>query len=565
MFLAASAAILVTNVSYDAEYELAMGYRLLKGDTPIIEMWEPNQTSAFLCAILMKLYISITGTTTGIVLFMNGAGYLIRVMIAVGLCKLFSGMLGKVPALIVGMLYILIGPKDILIPDYSSMMVWFSTLTVLFLVQYFEKKRLWQLLLSAFFLCLGIVSYPSFVIAYVVIFVLLLKYAENPKRDIAVFTGACAVIGVAYLTYLLWGKDLETVMNCVSAALAVEPTHTVSAWEKVWGHVLNVGKILGTVAGFGLAGLVVEWIIGCIQHKKTSGKLLSTKFSGFSKERWLLISWYALMVFYIVNILRVISNGANLYPYLCIVLLGFCKRNLLSATEKRTYYTGLWVGLMALLAAVILSDQPFLQSMPFMLTSVCFSLIPLYRWYEECAGNNTLRKMFVCGVNIFLIFLIFRCIYIHIPIYGRAQICSLSSDLALIRSGPALGLITDEKGAAMQRDSYEEWQEYIKPGDTIWLLGEPVDTMAYLYEDVEVGAPSVMSTPTYNEELLYYWELNPEKYPDVVILASGYGELILELSGNEWLMNWLEEEYQAETVIDGHYWRYYFKEAFIVQ
>ena len=81
LFMAASAAILVTNVSYDAEYELAMGYRMMKGDIPIIQMWEPNQTSAFLCAILMKLYVSVTGTTTGIVLFMNGAGYLLRVCI----------------------------------------------------------------------------------------------------------------------------------------------------------------------------------------------------------------------------------------------------------------------------------------------------------------------------------------------------------------------------------------------------------------------------------------------------------------------------------------------------
>jgi len=133
--------------------------------------------------------------------------------------------------------------------------------------------------------------------------------------------------------------------------------------------------------------------------------------------------------------------------------------------------------------------------------------------------------------------------------------------LALIRTGPAIGIITDEIGAARQRDSYAEFQRYIKPGDTIWILGEPVDTMGYLYQDVEVGAPSVMSTPTYNEELLYYWELNPEKYPDVVIVSAGFGNLAYEMLACEWLMNWLEEEYQAETIIDGNWWRYYFKEA----
>jgi len=69
-----------------------------------------------------------------------------------------------------------------------------------------------------------------------------------------------------------------------------------------------------------------------------------------------------------------------------------------------------------------------------------------------------------------------------------------------------------------------------------------------------------MSTPTYNEELLYYWELNPEKYPDVVVVSSAFGELSWEVLSNEWLLKWLEEEYPATQVIDGNYWRYYLKE-----
>ena len=68
-----------------------------------------------------------------------------------------------------------------------------------------------------------------------------------------------------------------------------------------------------------------------------------------------------------------------------------------------------------------------------------------------------------------------------------------------------------------------------------------------------------MSTPTYTEDLLYYYELNPGKYPDVVIVASSFGEIEWELLRNEWLMNWLETGYEADEVIDGNYWRYYVK------
>ena len=228
----------------------------------------------------------------------------------------------------------------------------------------------------------------------------------------------------------------------------------------------------------------------------------------------------------------------------------------MSDTEKRMYDMAMAVSLMNLLATLVLSDNAFIQAITYMLIWICASVVPLYRWYEQME-KKSLRRVVSGGFHIWLILILFRIIFIHIPIYGRGQICSLLDELGLIRSGPAMGIITDELGAAMQRDSMEEWGQFVKPGDTIWILGEPVDTLGYLYEDVEVGAPTVMSTPTYNEKLLYYWELNPEKYPDVVILASGYGNLSWELSQNTWLMDWLENEYCADKVTDGTYWRYY--------
>ena len=67
-----------TNISYDAEYQLAMAYRMMKGDALITQMWEPHQTSAFLNVLFMKIYVWAFGTTTGIVLYMQGIGLLIR-------------------------------------------------------------------------------------------------------------------------------------------------------------------------------------------------------------------------------------------------------------------------------------------------------------------------------------------------------------------------------------------------------------------------------------------------------------------------------------------------------
>lgn len=545
-----------TNISYDAEYQMAMAYRMIKGDALITEMWEPHQTSAFLCAILMKLYMMVTGTTTGIVLYIQAAGLFIRVGISLLLYKVFKKLTGEKPAVVASVVYFLISPKDLLTPEFGNMQLWFATLMFLALIAYLENEQVSYLIIAAVCLCLGVFSYPSFIISYLAVFFILWKNARQKMRDIALFTGVCAVIGGSFAGYLLWNIGLERIIACVTSALALEPSHTVNVFQKVWGHGVSIVSICGLLAVIAGVGFLLEYIRCLVSSKKTGKKEQA------SVDRVVIYSGYILFVFFFLNILSVENRNGYGIVLLAVCLFGFAKRYLLSDKEKRAYDCALWISIMSLVSTLILSDHPFLPAVPYMLIAVCASVMPLYHWFKELVKENSgSAKMLVYGMHAFLLLLIFRALFIHIPMYGRGQICSVLDDLALIRSGPAIGIITDEEGAARQRDSMKEWKQYIQEGDTIWILGEPVDTLGYLYEDVEVGAPTVMSTPTYNEHLLYYWELNPEKYPDVIILASSFGELSWDLARNNWLMEWLEEEYQAETIIDGNYWRYYFKEV----
>lgn len=554
LVLGACVSLVVTNLSYDAEYQLAMAYRLLKGDSLITEMWEPHQTSAFLCAIFMKLFVMITGSTAGIVLYLHTVGLLIRLGISIYLGKVIGKVTNEIPGIIAGVMYLLISPKDLLVPEFSNMQIWFTTLMCLTLVHYLMSKKMWLLICSAVCLCLGVLSYPSAILAYFVAVVLLFYYSADKKRDILVYTGVCAGIGAAFVGYLLVAAGWTAIVDCLPRALAIEPSHTISMADKVLANVINVGKIVGALALVGIAGWLVQGAAALLRKKNGGAE------RGRGERQWIFFAWCILLLLLLVNILRAERHGGTSYPFLVITGLGLWKRRALSHREKIVFDAAFWTGVSCLAATFILSDHGILQAIPYMKLAVCASVLPLYHWFCECKEKLHLKKLFLISMHAFLLIIIFRSVYVHVPISGRGQICSLMSDLGLIRSGPAMGIITDEAGAAMQRDSVAEWKQYIEPGDTIWILGEPVDTLGYLYEDVEVGAPSVMSTPTYNNELLYYWEINPDKYPDVVILASGFGEVSWDLRKNEWLMTWLEEEYCAEKVIDGNYWRYYFRE-----
>ncbi len=541
--------MVVSNIGYDSEYQLAMGYRLLKGDKMILEMWEPHQTSAFLCAFLMKLYLMITNTTTGIVLYTQIVGLFIRIAIGWFLYKTIRTVTGEKPATMAGILYLLISPKDILTPDFSNMMLWTSSLLFLTIIKYLDTKRISYLILSAIWLCLGVLSYPSFIISYFAMLLILQKYSDTTRRDILLFTGVCALIGGIYAGYFLITIGPEHILNCVGKALSIEPSHTISTMDKISIHILNMLKIAAMLAGVGLIAFFITFLNQLIRSKKQGNT------QKFFKEKWLVTSWYVLLIFFLINILSAENRGGIGIPLLFIMAIGFANKNLLNYEEKRLYYISLWISVMCLFATLILSDHAFLQGITYMVLGTCTSVIPLWHLIKK---ELTTTKWLKYGIHIFILLLIFRCLYIHVPMFGRGQICSIASDMGLVRSGPAAGIITDESGAARQRDSMAEWKNHIQDGDTIWIVGEPLDTLGYLYDDVEIGAPSVMSTPTYNKALEYYWELNPEKYPEVVIVASSFGELEWTLLGNEWLMDWLEE-YDADKVVDGNYWRYYIK------
>ena len=126
----------------------------------------------------------------------------------------------------------------------------------------------------------------------------------------------------------------------------------------------------------------------------------------------------------------------------------------------------------------------------------------------------------------------------------------------IVKSGPEFGIVTEYFVAYNKNQSMADWAEYIKPGDSLLVVGsETVSCISYLYEDVIISNPSVISTPTYNEEMLQYWAQYPDKYPDVLAVDCWFGEL--HVPESSWIMQWINEKYIPYETVDGTYWRFY--------
>ena len=543
----------VTNLGYDGEYQISMSYRLLQGDKMFLEMWEPHQTSVFLTAGLMWIYRSLFHTTTGIVVYLQVCGILVRGGIAVCLYRVLRNDLDESVAFFMGLLYFMLSPKDYALPEFSNQQLWFATLMLCCLWAYLKKGKRSLLVLGALWLCLDVLAYPSCVILYLGAVAILALYSSRKWGDILILTGVCAG-GAILVGGLFLRIDPEVLMQCISGMLALEPTHTGSLLSKLSSYLKDFGEILLVIAAAGGAGLGLTIPTGKIWDVRGDARQPQKRWM------WILCCAVVMLAGFLVNILSAERRNAYSIIFIFLIGVGLWFRGSLSGRESQAYVCGSMIGGLEFLATLTLTDLPVKDSVVYGLLAIVFALIPIGKQVEEM-GNLFIRKGIHAVAVGFLVLLAFRCVYIRTPLTGRGQICSVLSDLSVVRSGPALGLITNEEGACIQRDSYPEWEKLIHQGDKVWIVGGVLGTMGYLYEDVEVAGPSTMSTPYYSEAILEYWRLNPGKIPDVVVAESYQGELVWDLQRNQWLMDWLREVYCPEQVVEGKYWMYYFKKA----
>lgn len=86
-------------------------------------------------------------------------------------------------------------------------------------------------------------------------------------------------------------------------------------------------------------------------------------------------------------------------------------------------------------------------------------------------------------------------------------------------------------------------EETLEPGTKALYIGNS-HLITYLMNDMEVCAASVISTPTFDERYLRYFEMNPHKLPETIIIDKGYflamEEKHISISG------WVRAEYDWE-------------------
>lgn len=558
--LAATLKCIFVSLQMDEEYAISLSYRLLLNDRLFTEIWDPHQTSAFLIQFFIWLYMKITGTTTYVVIFVRFVGAIIHGLVAYYLYRCLCHETKREYAFYLSLIYFNLLPKTYIMPEFSNMMVWALTMLLLCLSRLsrleqqsgsWNKKQFWTCIEAGFWICFMVLSYPSCIIIYPFVVWYLWKYSAHKKQTIGTVTIVCVTSGLLYILWLLSYMNVSELIANIQSLVASCGSHGDGIGRKLEIYGFDIGCLIVFGGGYIIASLVLRYFILRKRNEATSKQEKIVE--------WMFIFLLTAFLLQFIHWILMLWEYESSYPFTSyFFILGFafyCVKKSDGATfdpnQKQLISLWLWGNIVMYIAILMLTNLTLFTSIKYLMPGVVVAVLALIKYAEKNmpeVSNKWAKPLLItwCFVAIF------------VKGWAYTDDDGLMKNITCVRNiiseGPAKGIFTEYMQGYMQESIYEELHTYVQPRDKLMVVDS--HTLCYLYQDVEVASPITICTPTFDENLLDYWERNPDKYPDVVAIRCWYGELMWK---EGWITKWLEEEYEASQVIDGKYMRYYIR------
>ena len=549
--------LIFVDYTLDEEYQIVMSYRNLKGDHLFREMWEPHQTSAFVCTFFMKLYMLVTGTTTGIIIYLRVVTTVIHGLLSYLVYRTFRRSIHKEYAFLLAMLYFNISPKTIHIPEFGNMQLWFLTILILALQWYYEEdgKNKWYLLVVAGVALSGeVLTYPTCIILYPALLIYLWMKSSNTKwRDCVILTATCGACALVFLGAVLMHVSPQELLTNVQNLLSFDPTHDVSGMTGVKAQTYIDNIVLWAIwsAVIGAFSYITTQVVACVSKRKQ--QLLD------KKQKYTLFWVITILASLIVQaIYWLFLNGG--YEYLQIhflsVLVAAAALWKLADEQKKKLLWGIVLTLIAYIAVMYISDLSMYYTLPHGALGIVFCMAVIVSAVENTLGENAKKVSLLL-----LLGMCVACIGARgYTLRGGKADNTIGAVSGVMKYGPAAGIFADYMAAYIYNCNYEDFALYVEPEDKVLIVANMVmapGTTSYMFRESEISHFSIVDPTTYDEKLLTYWEQYPEKEPDVIVVDCWYGGLME--SPDSWIMRYIEEQFGYTTVNDGRYVRFYRK------
>jgi len=503
----------------DEEYAVTMAYRIASGEVLFLELWEPHQTSGFLSAFLIRIFVSVTDSLDYLVLYLRVAGSLIQAAISIFLYHTCKKIVAEDAAFMAALFFYNTLPKWIQSPEFANMMIWFSTLAFLCLLRFYLGKSgnpVW-LVLAGISLCGMILAYPSCILAVLVFLPAMWMLDKKGFVKSALWlTGTCILLAVSYIGYYLQQMSLDELLYGMSQMMT-DGTHENTVLERVSEYGRELAELLPHVLLVTGITLLVTAIIKKVipAARAVSGWKIYLFVMIMTAQTEQVICWlmdslvlhYPLIYFYLLY-------GAGI-----AVMLRTPKEQR-SSQMKAVFWLGTVAGGGVWLSAFLITNTTISVTGPYLMIGMISSIlllsgIPAAK--TELSEGKILMNLARGATVCLLASTLFVKGFMVLSNQGIKDDIFLVKQKAL--SGPAKGIYCSYMVGYDYNQYADLAEEYIQEGTRVLYAGS--HSLFYLLGTPVISTPSTISTPTYDERLLTYWELHPEKYPQLVIIEAG--------------------------------------------
>ena len=232
-----------------------------------------------------------------------------------------------------------------------------------------------------------------------------------------------------------------------------------------------------------------------------------------------------------------------IYVYLCLGGIYYWSKR--ERKEKSGLYL-MGVSLVSYIGVILMSNWEPIHLIPYLIVGV---LGGLFYWYSYLSEQYHVGYKLFKALCVLLVFSnIFGYCYL---IIGGAEVHATIFEVGgYCRDGLRKGIIAEYMTAYRYNNNLEIWSEAIPEGSKVLFVG--YNPVFYMQGNCTIASSSTISTPTYDESLLAYWELNPDRYPDVVVFESMWGRIDIA-DEDSFIMRWVLDEFQATEKVEYPY------------
>ena len=513
----------------DESFYVSTAGRFASGDVIFADEWHPTQMSSLLTAPVYAMYRLVTGGTAGMIRFFRCVYLLLTMAEAAWIYTRLKGMgrryAGSALALFI-LLYCHLNMATL-----SYYMICFQCFLMAALMCYRAEKSV-CFGAGGFFYALAVLSLPSLAVASTLVFVILalccIRKKEIRRPFLCFLAGICIPL-VLFLIYVYAsGLGIAGILaNLVNILSDSEHDRDYYQSFKAFFHAIE--DAYGRIYYLSLL-LVAVSILSCFREKlRRSAEIyiliadvmlfiyyaaVSARHTGFMNTA------FALFVFPLFFLAR----KKDWYIFASLFLGGLA----VSATYSFSSYSDLYVlsighGLAAAGGILLLSDYAAGVSGRDVLTEDAGTesltgaaetgILTEVAETGSLPGSEIIRK-YICIAAVTVLILVSFCLRFAY-VYRDAPVAALDTKLT---EGPAAGLITTAEHAGQYEGVLEAIEKYDEAQGCI--LFTRILPWGYTASKMRVGAPDTWRNEISSERLVQYYDLKPDREPDVVVVLD---------------------------------------------